>query len=224
MASALAYLPQMFEEVQSTGSAVNRFLSKFPHYTLQTSGSESQSMPDNAQNFIAPVARNNAYAKSRNQLQLLRTYQVAYCHPNCPCECHGESFSWSTWSLARYFGRAVFERKVSSRIDACRHISSCKASAVAQIQVIYFIPTWFAMKAIYIRYTSSPWHDPEWVIRVPRLIDGSTNRGFQAIYYTEDISRFKSAIADGECTPYDIDQYGEPLLRVSVYASPMQIA
>ena len=50
MAAALNYLPQVLEEVQSTGSAVNRFLDNFPHYTLHTSVSDSQAMPDDTHN------------------------------------------------------------------------------------------------------------------------------------------------------------------------------
>ena len=215
-----AYLPQILEEVQSTGLTVTGFLNNFPHHTLQSSSSNSRSIAENAQNSIAQLNSDSIYAKPRDRLQLQRTYDVARCHPGCPCECHRTKFSWSPWSLARVFGRAYIENKGPSWMQASRHIQSCKVSAVTQIRVIYFIPTWFAMKAIYIRYTSSPLHSPEWLIRIPRLVDERNSPAFESIL-RNDFPAFRSAIASGECTPYDLIESHGSLLRVSVIVNPL---
>lgn len=221
MTAALACLPRILEEVQSNGSAVTRFLSNFPHLTLQSSRSDLRSVLDNTHNSMTQINGSNAYARSRNQLQLQRTYKVAHCRLDCSCQCHCTSSSWTPWSLARLFGRAYLEKEGPSLVGASCNMSSCKASAVSQTRVIYFIPIWFAMKAIYIRYTSSPLHGPEWLIRIPRLVDESKNRGFKAILKA-DLPMFRSAIASGECTPYDITRWGESLLIVSTLAIPLQ--
>ena len=224
MAAALNYLPQVLEEVQSTGSAVNRILDNFPHYTLHTSVSDSQAMPDDTHNPISQIDRNDAYPRNRDHLQLQMAYTVAQCRSNCPCECHNTLFSWMSGPLAPIFGRARFQSTgplVPSWIRASRHIRSCKASAVSHTQIIYFLPAWFAMKAIYIRYTSSPSHSPEWLIKIPRLVNKRNSRAFQSMIIG-DFPGFKSAIASGECTPYDVDEDGRSLISVSVLINPLQ--
>ena len=77
------------------------------------------------------------------------------------------------------------------------------------------------MKAIYFRYTSSQLHGPEWLLRIPRLVDSDKSRAFGSIR-RGDLSGFKLAIAGGECTPYDIDERGVSLLRVSVFVGSLQ--
>ena len=221
MATALHHLPRVLEEVQSTGSALNRILANFPHHTLQTSDSDLQSITDETHDSIIQMDRSIAYARSRDQLQLQRTYTVSRCSLDCPCECHNSYFSWASGPLTRIFGRARFESTGPSWIRSAGHIRSCKASAVFRMQIIYFIPRWFAMKAIYIRYTSSPLHCPEWLIRVPRLVDSNNSPAFRSIS-GEDLPAFKLAMASGECTPYDINEQGRSLLRVSVSVNPLR--
>lgn len=176
MATALDHLPQVLEEMQSTGSAVNKLLDNFPHHTIQTSNSDFQSIPGDTHNLITRIEGNIAYARSRDHLQLQGTHTVSRCHLNCLCRCHKTSFSWISGSLAPIFGRARLERTDPSWTQHSPHIRSCKASAVSYMQIIYFLPTWFAMKAIYIRYTSSPLHGPEWLFRIPRLVDSNKSR------------------------------------------------
>lgn len=213
MSAALACLPQLLEEIQSTGSAVTGLLSNFPHLTLESSRSDLRSVPDSTHSSVAQTNINTAHGGSRHQLRLHGTQISAHCRPDCPCNCHRTSFSWSPWLLARLFGRAYLRHKGLSWVGASCHIQSCKASAVSQTQVLYFIPTWFAMKAIYIRYTSSLLHGPEWLIRIPRLVDEHSNRGWLAVG-NGDLPMFRSAIASGECTPYDISETGWSVLYV----------
>ena len=216
MVAALACLPQVLEEVQSTGSAVTRFLDKFPHHTLQSS-SDPPSVLDASHNSIVEM---NTHPRSRDQLRLQKTYKVAHCYPSCLCECHRTSYSWSNRSLAKICGRIYLENKGPSWFRAPRHIQSCKASAISQTRVTYFIPTWLAMKAFHIRYTSSPFYGPEWLVRVPRLVQ--FNEGMWQILQSGDLSTFKSAIARGEYTPYDINEFGISLLYVSKLFTPLQ--
>ncbi len=35
---------------------------------------------------------------------------------------------------------------------------------------------------------------------------------------TDDIEMLKVAIARGDCTPYDVDEYGDTLLTVSIFS------
>ena len=217
MVTALACFTQRMEEIQSTGSAVTTFLNNFPHHTLQLS-SDLPSVPDSPHSSIVEM---NTHPRSGVQLQLQKTYKVAHCYPSCPCECHRTSYSWSNRSLAKIAGRVFLENKGSSWFRTLRHTQSCKASAVSQTRVIYFIPTWMAMKAIRIQYTSSPLYGPEWLIRIPRLVKFSDHRAFPIIS-TGNLSEFKSAIARGEFTPYDIYEFGRSLLWVSRFANALQ--
>ena len=220
MATALACLPQILGEVQSTGSAVTTFLSAFPHLTLKSPHPDSRSIQDTTHSSAAQLSIDNAYARSGNQLQLQRTFNASHCRLDCPCECHRTSFSWSPRSLAAILGRVYLEKKGPSWFGASCHIQSCRTLAVSQTQVVYFIPTWFAMKAIYIRYTSSPVHGPEWLIRIPRLVNSCNSRAFNAIS-DGDFPTFRSAIASGECTPYDINEYECSILSVSNFANEL---
>ena len=221
MATALDHLPQVLEEMQSTGSAVNKILDNFPHHTIQTSSSDFRSIPGDTHNSITQIGRSNACKIKGSHLQLQGTHTVSRCHLNCLCRCHKTSFSWISGPLAPILGRARLERTDPSWTQHSPHIRSCKASGVSYMQIIYFLPTWFAMKAIYIRYTSSPLHGPEWLLRIPRLVDSNKSRAFRSIR-RGDLPGFKLAIASGECTPDDIDERGISLLRVSVSVDPLQ--
>lgn len=209
---AAALLRQILQEVQSTGSAVAGILDNFPHLTLESSHSNLQSGSDTAHgSFLAQTGIQAAYGRSSLQVQPRKTHEGPHCRSSCLCECHRTYYSSSPWLLARFFGRAWIEKKDSAGVGASHHLKSCKASDVSQIQVIYFVPTWFAMKAYVIRYTSSPLHGPEWLIKTPRLVNRSENRGLLAIE-NGDLPMFRSSIANGECTPYDIYEDGHSML------------
>ena len=45
IATALDHLPQVLEEMQSTGSAVNKPLNNFPHHTIQILSSDFPIIP-----------------------------------------------------------------------------------------------------------------------------------------------------------------------------------
>ena len=219
---AAAFLPQILQEVQSTGSADTGILENFPHLTLESSHSDLQSGADTAHSSsVTRTGVRTAYGGSSRRLQPQRTYRYRHCRSNCPCECHNTYRSLSPWPLAKIYGRVCVERKGSSRVGASHHIQSCKASAVSQLRIIYFVPTWFAMKAYIIRYTSSPLHGPEWLIKIPRLISRWDNRGFSAIN-CGDLPLFRSLLANGESTPYDVDEYGYSMLWVIIIVIPSQ--
>ena len=221
---AAALLPQILQEVQSTGTAVAGILDSFPHLTLESSHSDLRSVPDTAHgSSLAQTDLQTAYGRSRRQFQPQKTHERPHCRLDCPCKCHHTYYSSTPWPLARLCGRVCIERRGASGVGASRHIQSCKASAVSHIRVIYFVPTWFAMKAYDIRYTSSPLHAPEWLIRVPRLVNNSENRGWQAIW-EGDLPMFRSSIAEGECTPYDVDEDGFSMLSVMIIVTPAQTA
>ena len=221
---AAALLPQILQEVQSTSSAGAGILDNFPHLTIESSHSDLRSVPDNAHgSSLAPTGIQTAYGRSYRQLQPQKTHKEPHCRLDCACECHRTYYSRSPRALARLYGRVWVERRASSWVGPSRHIQSCKASAVSQIRVLYFVPTWFAMKAYVIRYTSSPLRAPEWLIKTPRLVNPSENRGFLAIL-NGDLPMFQSSIANGECTPYDIYQEGLSMLEVIITVTSFQKA
>ena len=219
---AAALLPQILQEVRSTGSAVAGILDNFPHLTLESSHSDLQSVPDTAHgSSLTQTGIQTAYGRSSRRLQPQKTLNEPHCRLDCACECHRTYCSWSSRALARLYGRVWVERRGSSWAGASHHIQSCKASAVSQIRVIYFVPRWFAMKAYVIRYTSSPLHAPEWLIKIPRLVNQDENRGFKAIL-KGNLPMFRSSIANGECTPYDVYEDGVSMLRVIITVIPAQ--
>ena len=68
---------------------------------------------------------------------------------------------------------------------------------------------------IFMWFTSSPPYAPEFVLRVPRVIDHENNNAFEAAK-RGDLGLLKSAITNGDCTPYDIDIFGRTLLAVRI--------
>ena len=210
---AAALLPQILQEVQSTGSAVAGIFDNFPHLQYVSDIAHGSS--------LAQTGLQTAYGRSSRRLQPQKTHKRPHCRLDCACECHRTYCSWSSRTLARLYGRVCIERKGLSGVGASHHIQSCKASAVSQIRVIYFVPAWFAMKAYFIRYTSSPLHAPEWLIKTPRLVNKYGNRGLLAIS-DGDLPMFRSSIANGECTPYDTYEDEPSMLTVIIIVIPFQ--
>lgn len=69
------------------------------------------------------------------------------------------------------------------------------------------------MRMILIRYNASAPSGPELLFKVARVV-GPDNDGLRAIQ-GGDLDGFKLAIANGTFTPYDINEDGFSLLRVS---------
>ena len=69
------------------------------------------------------------------------------------------------------------------------------------------------MRMIFIRYTASSPSGPELLFKVGRVVSND-NDGRRAIL-DGNLHLFRLAIANGSCTPYDIDENGGSLLEVS---------
>ena len=65
---------------------------------------------------------------------------------------------------------------------------------------------------ILIRYNTSALSGPELLFKVGRVVSWD-NDGRRAIKLG-DLDLFKRAMANGSCTPYDIDEKGKSLLEV----------
>lgn len=68
---------------------------------------------------------------------------------------------------------------------------------------------------IFMWFTSSPPYAPEFVLRVPRVIDSLNDIAFKAVL-ERNLDLLKSVITNGDCTPYDIDTLGRTLLAVRI--------
>lgn len=143
-------------------------------------------------------------------IQALRT--VNLCRRECPCKCHARRRIYVPRSIERLVGRGYVCVNDLSLIKRGCSLESCKGPTAPQVEVRYLIPTWIAMRMIYISFTSSPSHSPEFVARLPRVVE-SENSGLEAVFYG-NIELLKSAIEKGECIPNDVDEFGLSLLQV----------
>ena len=72
------------------------------------------------------------------------------------------------------------------------------------------------MRIILLKYSAPFSSGPEYNLKVARVVR-SDNAGFAAVH-TGDLDLFKRAIASGDCTPYDVLDFGShtcSLLEVS---------
>lgn len=134
------------------------------------------------------------------------------CRTYCGCRCHQ---LWRV-KVPRTFeyisGRLSMSVKGFSLGRTNCDIVSCKSSIAVYAELRYILPAWIAERMIYLRFTSSPTHAPELLIRVPRLVSRD-NEGYTAVQ-SGNLKELKLAIESGACTPYDVDARGESLFNV----------
>ena len=143
-------------------------------------------------------------------VRAFRTFRE--CQASCPCVCHDTKYAYIPRKFTSIVGGgSVLARGPSSNRERCSR-SSCKRSRMQYVRICYTMPTWVATRMLYIRFTSSPSHGPEFLVRLPRYfrID---NPAFQAAWYG-DLDKLKLALSSGECRPTDYDEFGVSLLSV----------
>ena len=158
------------------------------------------------------VAPSKPFATCQDHLHVQTTRKSNPCPPTCSCSCHVLGETFVPHNLRHLFGRGTIKtRGRSLDIELCNE-RSCRRSTSRHVQVKYILPRWIAIRMLSILYTSSPTHSPEFLIRIPRFVPFQS-QGFRAVG-EGDLERLKCLVASGECTPDDVDEWGDPLLFV----------
>ena len=204
--SAVAHLVQLVEESPSTRAALTGSLGNFRQLTLEP--------VSQANDMGEPTTRSKALQSNgtapASVYRVSKFQRVAICTANCACKCHNFRQIESPRILSNILGHGYVETTGTFfRKTQCDTLI-CKAQAAPRVSVKYRLPQWLASRMIFMWLTSCP-PSPELLLRVPRIVD-SRNAAFQAIYPDEE--SFKLAIMKGDCTPDDVNEYGENLLNV----------
>ena len=80
---------------------------------------------------------------------------------------------------------------------------------------------WLASRMISIFFRSYPPSSPEFLLRVSRVVIGE-HAAFQAVL-SNNVTRMKAAIKHSDCTPHDVDEYGNTLFAVRTILKPSHV-
>ena len=204
LATAVSELCHKIDEDRSFQSALTG-LGQFRQTTLEP-GSEF----DRVQSLQSPLLqprRSSQFGGPLGEFQVHRHQTLNTCPKDCRCKCHRVR-NLALPSLFGIFGRGYAEIFGTSILGSRCDDHACRVPSAPHVRIIYTVPTWAAMRIILLRYSASFSSGPEYNLRVARVV-GKQNAGFDAIVYEDfGLSFFKQAIASGDCTPYDIQDYG----------------
>lgn len=145
----------------------------------------------------------------RPSIQSKSLVRSSKCRPSWGCSCHRVQ-SPRVPRLGNFMICGV--RSPGSR-TAC-DTESCEEPSPLSIRGNFCPPAWVARQMLFILFTSSPLRGPEMLLRVPRmaskesLVVQALNQG--------DLSCFKRLVAQGEASPYDVDEHGLPSTLVCI--------
>lgn len=142
-------------------------------------------------------------------LQSDRATQPKSCRSFCCCSCHQVQQGYVS-------GYGVFEISGFHFLNfgnSC-DVVSCKGPIRLSIKVGICLPKWFARRMLSLWFTSTPLHGPELLLRVPRMV--SNDSPIIKALEEGNFASFKMLVADGQGSPYDVDQDGNSFLTVYV--------
>ena len=205
--SAVAHLVQLVEESPSTQAALAGSLGNFRQLTLEPA-SEADRMG-------ALIPRNKTLQPdgivSTSEVRVSKVHKVPICTANCACKCHLFREIGPPRILSNVLGHGYVKTEGSFlRKTQCDTVL-CKAHAAPRVSVQYRLPQWLASRMIFMWLTSCPRSGPEFLLRVPRVVDRG-NAAFRAVI--SDVETFKLAITKGDCTPYDVNEFGFTIFSV----------
>ena len=198
----LTLLCEKFEESSSTPKELARTLENF-----------RQASPEVNETRLAPLGPPMALyestdagprIKSGTELRMQSLRPINTYRQQCHCFC-----SRSRWMLVSGSGSLQFRGL---------HVPFWKSKCNMQycnswfIRINYCLPIWVARRMISLWFSSSPLYGPELLLRVPRVISNSS-----LIIKSIDESNlewFKLLVAQGEGSPYDVDESGSSFYTV----------
>ena len=190
---------------QSMQSAVAGLSGPMRQVSLEPA-SDTLALPEKAFNNCKP------HTNGQDQIHLRTFHTFRECRASCPCVCHDTWYAHIPWKFSSIIGRgSALAKGPSLNGESCSWIS-CKRSRLQYVRICYTVPTWVAARMLYICFTSSPSHSPEFLMRLPHCVDND-NSGLQAVLHG-DLDKLKLAVSSGECRPTDYNELGTSLIQV----------
>ena len=210
MLSTVAHLVQLLEESPLTRAALTGSLGNFRQLTLEPAPKANET---GAMMTRSKALQSDGTA-STSVLRVSKVQKAAVCTAYCACKCHSFRRIRPPRILSNVLGHGYVETAGSFLRKTQCDTELCKAHAAPRVSVQYRLPQWLASRMIVMWLTSCPPCSPELILRVPRVVDGTngTNTAFEAILW--DVESLKVAITKGDCTPYDVNEYGHSLFSV----------
>ena len=139
--------------------------------------------------------------------RVTKTQKATICTAYCTCKCQSFQKIGPPRILSNVFGHGYV--MITGSFFGKTQCDSllCKAQAAPRIAVQYHLPQWLAARMILMWLTSCPPCSPELSLRVPRVLEDE-NAAFA------DVESFRLAVTKGDCTPYDVNQFGITIFTV----------
>ena len=217
--AAFTVLVQRLEESPSTRAVLAGSLGNIRQLTLEPASQASNTVSNVIGSTTLQAGQTAPQLHSRSRLHISQVRRVNICDIRCACNCHAWRQLGAQGILSKAFGRGYVQTAGSPILGTPCDTKSCKAHAAPRISVQYYLPPWLASRMILMWFTSSSPCSPEFLLKVPRVVD-HRNAAFKAVR-RGNIESLKFAIMNGECTPDDVDEDGETLfsVRISVKTS-----
>ena len=154
--------------------------------------------------------------QSLDQAIIFRTVSSKPCGPFCSCVCHKVKQFRSPGLFDRLLGSFFIGYDSLPLVAKPCNSSHCARGNVSRTVVSYMFPRWF-LNCIVMLQTRPP--TPEPVLRILKIRPNNSEI-FKALR-SQDISRIRRMIVDGEASVRDVNEEGESLITVSPPLSKM---
>ncbi|KAF6219454.1 hypothetical protein HO133_003920 [Letharia lupina] len=209
MVALATQVTQLLEGSPSTRAALAASMGDVRHLAIESS--PRPKVPVTEKTTTLDLSQPKSHLDPQNDLYIRRVRTISLCNKYCVCKCHLRRQLGPSGIFSKLIGSGYIETAGPSIFGTQCDIELCRARAAPRVSVQYRLPQWLISRMIFMWFTSSPPYAPEFVLRVPRVIDFWSTNAFQAVG-TGDLGLLKSAITNGDCTPYDIDTSGRTLL------------
>lgn len=213
MAAFATQVTQLLEGSPPTRAALAASMGDVRQVAIESSSQPNFTTTENS--IALQSSQHKSHLDPQNDLYIRRVRTISLCNRYCVCKCHVRRQLGRSGIFSKLIGSGYIETAGPSIFGTQCDIELCRARAAPRVSVQYLLPQWLISRMIFMWFTSSPPHAPEFVLRVPRVIDYENNNAFTAVR-RGDLGSLRLAISNGDCTPYDIDAIGNTLLAVRI--------
>ena len=208
----LHHLCQRIEESQATQAAMMRLLGNFRQVDINMASDGAAALSESLESAAgAPtVARPRMRSRSEFHVQNFQIHSA--CPVACKCNCHEPWVIYTPEKWRKLFGYSKIEGAEVPFFKGACSLRSCKGKKATFVNINFFLPTMIAARMISLWFTSSPFHRPELLLKVPRVLGARTSAYFAICF--GDLDAVKRCISAGECKPWDVDDRGQSLIAV----------
>lgn len=194
-----------------------------PTSSVDTEANPSQVMGSSKSSVRSlPVTRSQAQTSSSSRADLLvqlHSSSVSWrlCNPGCICHCHKRAFFALAEPWRQTFGRLSIGYVGSSKPSQACTVNGCRSRERSTFTLNYHFPSWFLARGIYMSLRAGHALSLDMKIRLPHVRHSSA-KIFQYID-TVNVRGVQRLLSKREASPWDVDEDGWSLLRVSLPTS-----